>query len=583
VQPSDIAIVLRRFTKVRLFEEALASAAIPYEAQQGAGFFQRPEIVDLTNLLTWLAEPDDDIALVGVLRSPLFLLDDETLFRLRRERRPFILSLREPPEDLDAGTSANLPRVATTLDELGSLAERESIDVLLASVLAATGFEAAWASQPDGERAVANVRKLVRLAQSLRSRSLDEFVGYIERRRDELETREGQAVLDQANAVRILTVHGAKGLEFPVVFLAEANLLPRPVSERVIWHRELGVSVTLAREDGDEGSRPRPGFYSVLLRHEKEEEVAEYRRLFYVACTRAGDYLYITGDAPGRVPREDWLAWTVPVVGSLPLDRVEVRPTIPVDIDAIRRAAPALPVVPPVSRETDYMSPLILRPPVIPLRSSTPVTALLAEREFVGTAHGDGLATFRGVLAHRVLQLKFTTGEPDVRALAEQLRDRPIGEAEIGRLAEEVQVFLARFEATDLGQALTRREIRYHFELPFAWDWDGVPIHGVIDLLYQDASGQWHVVDFKTDALSGQSPLESARPYLAQLGLYGLAVQAAVGTRPTVSICFLRTGEVLALDPDDVETALTVTRHRVDQGSELAPTEEDLVNGDLVT
>lgn len=577
VRYSDIAILLRRFTKVREFEEALAAAGVPYQSQQGAGFFQRPEVVDLTNLLGWLAEPDDGIALVGALRSPLFLLDDATLLSLRAGHRPFILALREPPGGLDADIGRRCKRIAAVLDELTALAAGESIDVVLARAMTLTGCEASWASLPGGDQAVANMRKLLHMAQSLRSRSIDEFVTYLVRRRDELVTREAQAVLDQSDAVRILTVHGAKGLEFPVVFVGETDVPGRSSADRVLWNRERGLSVTLARDDGEDGSRPRPGFYQVLYEQERREEVAEHRRLFYVACTRAGDYLYLTGDAPGGGgPKDDWQDWALPVLQQAAGRDVEVRPPLPVNLEEIKRAAPRLPLVPPAETEVDYVSPLLARPLVIPVRTSTPVTALLEERVLPFVGHGDGLAAFRGVVAHRALQLTYSgTACPPLTELVEKLRDRPLARRDVERIAAEVAGYLERFAATPLGLALDRGELDARFELPFAWDWDGVPVHGAIDLVYRGREGGWYVVDFKTDTLDGRSPADVAAPYLAQVGLYGLALQQAVGVRPSLALCFLRTGELHAVSWADAAPALSAARARVDRGVELASGTDD--------
>ena len=93
---SDIAILLRRLSNVHLFEMALESRGVPYRTPAGAGFFTRQEVRDLTNLLGWLAEPDDSIALVGALRSPLFMIDDQSLLGLRSQGN-LLRALREPP------------------------------------------------------------------------------------------------------------------------------------------------------------------------------------------------------------------------------------------------------------------------------------------------------------------------------------------------------------------------------------------------------------------------------------------------------------------------------------------------------
>ena len=260
-QASDVVILLRRLSNVHLFEIALESHGLPYRTPAGAGFFTRQEVRDLTNLLGWLAEPDDSIALVGALRSPLFMIDDQSLLAVRSRGGSLLEALRNPPEGV-LDQSRNLCiRAADVLGSLRRDAPTAAADALIEKALALTGFEAAWAPLQGGEQALANIRKFVGLVRTLADHSLDEFVTYVRRRRDELDAREGQAVLDASDAVRLMTVHGAKGVEFPIVFVPEAHLASQATYEYVRWRGAEGISTTLAREIG-ESARPRPGFYS---------------------------------------------------------------------------------------------------------------------------------------------------------------------------------------------------------------------------------------------------------------------------------------------------------------------------------
>ena len=565
-QSSDVAILLRRLKNVHLFEMALESRGIPYRTPAGAGFFTRQEVRDLTNLLGWLAEPDDTIALVGALRSPLFMIDDQSLLALRSDR-DLSAALHDPPQGVLDEARLFCAHAAAVLDELRRDASTAPADALIEKALALTGFEAAWAPLQGGDQALANIRKFVGLARTLADHSLDQFVTYVRRRRDELDAREGQAVLDASNAVRLMTVHGAKGLEFPIVFVPEAHLPSRSDYDYVRWRSGEGLSMTLARDIGD-SSRPRPGFYDYLLQRDKAEEAAEHKRLFYVAATRAADALYVSGDEKNS--GDGWLAAAVEALGTAPRDGVEVRSPLTVGPGATaRRPSPATLAPPSPDDEEEFEPPLVARPRVIPLRSSTPATALrppAGPRAF--DRHGDGLALVRGNLAHKAIELWFTSGtRPELADLVRRI-DAGLGDQAAGRVVGDVDEMLDRFDASPLAATLRHGDTLSYFELPFSWDWDGVPVHGTIDLAYRSA-GSWRVLDFKTDDLRDKPLPEAAAPYLPQLALYASALERATGQSPSAGLLFLRTGDVYSPTPDDLSKALTTTRARVAAGQAL--------------
>ena len=573
---SDVAILLRRLSNVHLFERALESHEVPCRTVAGAGFFTRQEVLDLTNLLGWLAEPDDSIALAGALRSPLFTIDDQSLLTLRSHDRNLLRALGDPPESLPAEARGFCGRSAEVLRELRDGVAFLPTDELLERALALTGFEAAWAPLQGGDQALANIRKFVDLARQLAGTSLDEFVAYVRRRRDELQAREGQAVLDQSEAVRLLTVHGAKGLQFPIVFVPEAHLPSRVTYEAVRWRTGEGISLTRAKKVGsDEEKRGRPGFYSYLLRQDEAEEAAEHKRLFYVAATRAADVLYITGDARSG---DTWLAAAQSALDGAAAG-VEIRPPIPVDLEAIAERVPPRAVqVPPEEEEEDFVAPLAARPPVIPLRSSTPVTSLRLEEPSRGDFHhGDGLGLVRGSLAHGAIEEWFRTGQrPPLDELIHGV-DSGLGEQAVRRVVADVDGMLDIFDSSPLAVTLRDGGTRAYFELPFSWDWDGVPVHGTIDLAYE-TWGNWHVLDFKTDDLRGRSLADASHAYLPQLALYASALERAVGGSPVPGLMFLRTGDVYTPPPEDLAAALAAIRDSIDHGGLLdAPPERDHV------
>ena len=570
--PRDVAILLRRLANVHVFEQALESHGVPYVTPAGAGFFTRQEVRDLTNLLAWLAEPDDHIALVGALRSPLFMIDDRTLLACHAADRSWLRVLAEPPDDVTGDARQRCNHAATVLRELKKAVALEPPDAIAERALASTGFEAAWAPVRGGEQALANVRKLVAILRTLGGRSIDEAVAYLHRRRDELADREGLAVVDRSDAVRLLTVHGAKGLEFPIVFVPEAHIRPPEAFGVVRWRPADGIAVTLSSAGAADERRRRPGLFQLLRQLDKSEEDAEYRRLLYVAATRAADRLFLSGDEAAR--EGSWMALCQETLRGMGPGLVEIRPPVPVDLNAIVRSGPPAEVaLPPASRERTAAAPLVERPAVIPLRSSTPVTSLRAPAGRIAPrGHGDGLALVRGNLAHEALRVWFTTRDrPRLAPLLARLL--PIADGPAARRAlAEVDEMLDRFDATDLAQVLRQSGTRAHFELPFGWFWDGAPVHGTIDLAYEHA-GQWHLVDFKTDDVRRGRLKQAAAPYLGQVALYAGALQQAVGSAPVASLYFLRPGAGYFPAADELRRALEATRSRIDAGEFLADPE----------
>ena len=566
----DVAVLLRRFSNVHTFEQALEAHGVPYTTPSGTGFFTRQEVLDCGHLLRWLAEPDDGIALAGVLRSPFFALGDDTLLALR-EHGSLYAALGDPPAGIEGRERERCAHARRVLADLRAAAALPA-DALLERALERSGVEAAWAPIEGGEQARANIRKLVRIVRALAGYTLAEVVEYLEQRREELDVREGPAVLDRPDAVQVMTVHAAKGLEFPIVWIPEAHAEPRDMNEVIRWRRDAGVSATLVLGE-DDSSRPRPGFYTHLRERDGREDAAEHRRLFYVAATRAADYLYISGD---DADKDGWLQAALAVCAGGDVPSAEVRDPLPVDLDAVaRRAVPRSIRLADEGDEVDYVAPLLARPRVIPVRASTPVTALRAPADAPTYAsRGDGRGALRGSVVHRAIEESAgdvaTIDAAALAALVRQESERALDEATVGTLADEAAVMLTEFARSSVAAALADPGVDRWFELPFAWDWDGLPVHGAIDLVYRDAAG-WHVVDFKTDRLDGTTPAEIARRYLVQIGLYQRAVEAAVGEQPAAGLLFLRSGELVEPDRAALDAALAEARERVDEGVLLDP------------
>ena len=284
--PGDIAILFRSREGHRQFEEALESLDIPTYVYKGLGFFDADEIKDLFSLLRFLAEPASDLRAASLMRSRFVRLSDRALRILAPDLSAALVAAGRPPqaEGLDEEDRDVLSLTRATLERWLALADRVPPADLLDRVLAETAyaFETRGARVVQASENVKKLRALVRRIQNRGYATLARLVRYLDR----LSTgEEGNAVIDAAGAVNLMTVHAAKGLEFPVVFLVN---LGRGTGRR----RE---PVLLAREG--RSHRPVVSVADSLPSIDEElraRDREETKRLLYVAVTRARDRLYLS-------------------------------------------------------------------------------------------------------------------------------------------------------------------------------------------------------------------------------------------------------------------------------------------------
>jgi ATP-dependent helicase/nuclease subunit A len=337
-------ILLRTRTNQYLFEMALKKYGLPYTVSSGRGFFNRQEISDIGNLLRFLLDAFDDLSLVGVLRSPWVGLSDNGLLAIRNAmnenpaRYPTFwpavkdFSAREmetliPPDRLSLGLMTDV------LEELRRKTKLMRVSELIESALLETNF---FAGYRNDRQVVQNVNKLLTVIREMELNgegTLFEIVNFLTTQAEE-EADEKDAELPETGSIQIMTIHGSKGLEFPMVVLADTasgkggggvKLHMTPSDERASYnrpgdrsghrvnhphtsqHREIDESAdnnhptvlpcfsynVKDREWNDNAKEGDAAIHAMLKAKTKTREDAEMRRLFYVALTRAETHIVI--------------------------------------------------------------------------------------------------------------------------------------------------------------------------------------------------------------------------------------------------------------------------------------------------
>lgn len=567
----NIAILCRSYRGFGPYEDALEAAGIPYVAVAGRGFYTRPEIRDLLNALAALADPSDDLALAGLLRSPAIGLSDATLFDLRCTAEGNVRPLWPA---LLAAEDERCRAAAALIAELHTAAGRIGVADLLKRLLDATDYttQLLLAGQT---RAARNVLKLLDDARRSGMVSAGAFLEYVRHVRD-VGGREGEARPDESGAVQIMTVHQAKGLQFPVVVIGDVGASGGGRTGAALLDAQLGVTPLLSSDEGY-----RPLVCQLARRTEQNMEAAESDRLLYVAATRAADKLILSGNVrileSGKLKRDGWLGQ---VLGTLGADAAPG--AFNAEGDGVHQFDLSLGVEPVRCHlyEAAYTADLTVSPPagaaaaadlheawleslVEPLPGSARQIAGDDERRVwrvaPETASATAPAWVVGKLVHEtVAGWRFPLDSGFGAWAAARCRD--FGIADEGRRRDatgRARRLLERFQESAVFRTIAAADQRLH-EVPYSYRAeDGQSESGSIDLLYRTGEC-WTLLDFKTDRIRTPGQREQIirdKGYDRQLARYTAAVEVLLGSRPQAQLCLLDDGGQVRLWPDVAPSA----------------------------
>src|SRR5215218_7539 len=285
VRPGDIAILSRVWAPLEIYGDALAAAGIPSVHAGGGNLLETREAKDAIVLLRFIADPTDDLALVAVLRSPFFAVDDRLLHELAQERGKDVAWWKLVQEADDPQRDA----AKEVLGDLLAMRRLEPPTALLQLADHLTGYTAVIANLPGAERREADWRGFRELVGDLERGADDTFtvVRWL-RQLHEAGAQVPRPPIEAGDAVSLMTIHAAKGLEWPVVVIPDLARAMPSSSGAVVFDPELGVSVDFGEEDGQ------PALHRLIRDKKARLEEDETRRVFYVAPTRARDHLILT-------------------------------------------------------------------------------------------------------------------------------------------------------------------------------------------------------------------------------------------------------------------------------------------------
>lgn len=553
----DIAILLERRTKLGEYLHALGRRNIPYYVHKGSGFYQCQEILDLINLLTFLLKSYDDISLVGLLRSPYIGMKDTDIVDIRRSGRgSFYERLQKWGENCKkAARTYNL--LATWRNRAG----RWRVSDLIQSVLDESGVFAVYGGLAEGQQILSNIRKLQEMVRTQEEKGRYQLPDLVADLSEAVKTgdQEGEAMVDDPglDAVRIMTIHAAKGLEFPVVIVPEMGQRSNQVQPPVLMEGPgplMGVRIPDPEDDFETVETP---VYSLLKSRQEEKLLAEKKRLLYVALTRAADHLIMSGEIGDELPdgskdtRLDWIWKELGITGNtIEAGEIHLKSQEGMEL-SMRIAKPGQRDIHERQSSPPFTIPDELRDEpgrfVLPQNpGEKPIAPLLVTEianaidEPAGQQHEGHGAAF-GTAIHEVLR-----GKDPERVIREWGITDPV-------LQQELRETLQQFESLPE----IRQQVQIKRELPFTVTIGKTAVTGRIDCIVQNSDGSWLVIDYKSDTLS-KSELCEKKAYRIQTEIYRQAAEI-LGMKPaTAAIYGVLEGELIHMNSGEKDAAMEI-------------------------
>ncbi|NLF32149.1 MAG: UvrD-helicase domain-containing protein [Planctomycetes bacterium] len=621
-RPGDIAILMPRLQNTAPYERALRDAGVDYYIVAGTGLFRQSEVYDLCNALRAIDNPLDDVAVLGFLRGGMVGLDDNVLAHVAAAATPPYRARLDDPallERLGQGDRDALRAAHRVLTRLAAEKDTCGLDALIERLLEATGYEAVLLAQPNGRRRCGNIHRVLAHARSAQAggATLAAFVDFLSALTiEEIRAEQAATEAEAGDVVRLMTVHKAKGLQFPVVVLPDLNFVPKAAPAVLNVRGAWGMTLRAAGESDDAAIESKAWQLAGDL--ERDRERAEDIRQLYVAVTRHQDHIVFVGACEMtdgglgcRHSALNHLDTALNLSDALPDGQIDLGEGHAASVRRIeppRLAAAAsrsrLEALLARTTGPDALAAALTPRQVRPVGQSfvhlaaTPVktverlavTSLVEldhcprafrwHHELRAPAHlpsgapggedgpggGDGRldAATAGTVFHRCMELLDVNDPQTPEALvARALADEGVT-ADAGPLAATLGSMLAALRGHDLWATLAGARRRLA-ELPFVTRIGPVEVEGIIDLLVETADGRWCVIDYKSDRVTAATAARRAGHYGLQMAVYASAAARRLGLadgKVSAALYFLRPAlacpvDVAAMNAAEVERRVT--------------------------
>ena len=555
-----VGILYRRRKYQHFMEQALDLYKLPYAVSSGRNFFSRQEILDCHNLLAFMLDAHDDISLAGVLRSPFTGLSDVGLLTIRNvmdhsdQKDPAFWPVISDFDQWNTDQLLPTDKLALTeivpvLNELREDSKYVRVSDLLEKAMRKTNFLNGYLDQPQAGQ---NVNKLIDIIRDLEQKeqgNLFEIVEFLRTQIDQ-DSDEKDAELPDTGAIQIMTVHGSKGLEFPMVIVPDLTASLRNgglqiyTSPSDAYVNNLPLLAYKAEDkDNYEKDEDTQFIFELLKQQNKKRDIAELRRVFYVALTRAQTHILISDTSSYPNIKNASLSFSGFMNDWLNAEREKYDDLLDFDLLTKEEFQEITDVIAGKLKienpDADDSEKQLLDDELL---ENAMKRAKLVSRNVSQTIHNDDeqqtleqMVTspwkkvkpdHAGTIVHKMLETGVRDEDQQELLIKNLLRQNgySLGDDNVQEDLQRIKREAAKARNW-LNERFSHPQKILHeqaFECRLKLEGEEQYVRGIIDLLVKDQNGEWHLIDFKTNAVKGEEFAELAKlaGYDRQLRIY---------------------------------------------------------------